>query len=70
MPIYEYQCHDCEKPFELFVRSVSNPPPAVCPECGSEHVEKAVSAFATAVSGASPFGGAAASSGASCAPSG
>ncbi len=69
MPIYEYQCHDCEKPFELFVRSVSNPPPAVCPKCGSEHVEKAVSAVAI-LNGAPTFGSSSSSSGASCAPSG
>ncbi len=69
MPIYEYQCRDCEKPFELFVRSVSKPPVALCPECGSDHVEKAVSAVAT-IGGTGTFANASASSGASCAPSG
>lgn len=47
MPIYEYRCDDCQEPFELFVRSVSRPPKAVCPQCGSEHVEKAISTVST-----------------------
>ena len=66
MPIYEYHCEDCKEPFELFVRSVSAPPQAVCPKCGSEHVEKEVTAFAAM--GGSTSGWAASS--ASCAPSG
>lgn len=66
MPIYAYHCEDCQEPFELFVRSVSTPPKAVCPKCGSEHVEKLVTAFA-AMGGT--VSGLAASSTA-CAPSG
>ena len=66
MPIYEYRCQDCNEPFELFVRSTSNPPTAVCPQCGSVHVDKAMSAV-SALGGASI--GAASSAG-SCAPSG
>ncbi len=64
MPIYEYHCQDCKQPFEVFVRSISKPPSAVCPECGSEHVEKDVSSV-SAVGGDVSF-----SSAASCAPSG
>ncbi|MBI4787586.1 MAG: zinc ribbon domain-containing protein [Chloroflexi bacterium] len=66
MPIYEYHCEECREPFELFVRLVSNPPTAVCPQCGSEHVEKGVSAVSTLGSSSSGFS----SSDASCAPSG
>ncbi len=66
MPIYEYHCEDCQEPFELFVRSVSRPPKAVCPQCGSEHVEKAVSAVSAV--GTNEGGYSASSS--SCAPSG
>ena len=66
MPIYEYRCDDCQEPFELFVRSVSHPPKAVCPQCGSEHVEKAVSAVSTLGGITNSFSSAASG----CAPSG
>lgn len=66
MPIYEYQCEDCKEPFEVFVRSVSAAVKAVCPQCGSEHVEKEVTAASALSGGAGAF----ASSAASCAPSG
>ncbi len=64
MPIYEYHCKDCQQPFEVFVRSISKPASAICPECGSEHVEKDVSSV-SAVGGEGSL-----SSAASCAPSG
>ena len=67
MPIYEYHCEECQEPFELFVRSLNRPPAAVCPRCGSEHVEKAVSAVSTV--GGSDLSSYS-SSAASCAPSG
>ncbi len=67
MPIYEYHCDDCKEPFDLFVRSVNAAVKAVCPQCGSEHVEKAVTAAsALGLGNASSF----ASSAASCAPTG
>jgi putative FmdB family regulatory protein len=65
MPIYEYHCEECTEPFEVFVRSISAPVSAVCPHCGSEHVEKAVSAV-SAVGGAESVGALSSS----CAPSG
>lgn len=66
MPIYEYRCDDCQEPFELFVRSVSHPPKAVCPQCGSEHVEKEVSAVSALGGSANSLSSAASA----CAPSG
>lgn len=33
MPIYEYECEKCKKQFEVLQR-VSDPPMAVCSECG------------------------------------
>lgn len=66
MPIYDYRCEDCEEPFELFVRSVKQAPNAVCPKCGSEHVEKQVTAASALGLGASAY----AASAAACAPSG
>jgi len=65
MPIYEYQCDDCKEPFEVFVRSSSANVHAVCPQCGSEHTEKQVAAFA--MLGAKTGGSMSASA---CAPSG
>lgn len=40
MPIYDYRCKDCNKTFELLVRSFSIP---VCPACGSRQLEKLLS---------------------------
>ena len=65
MPIYEYHCKDCEEPFEVFVRSMSNAPAAECPKCKSVHVEKAVSEVA-ALGGAANLNSAASA----CAPTG
>jgi putative FmdB family regulatory protein len=47
MPIYEYYCDDCQKPFEVFVRSIHTPVAPVCPHCGGTHVEKEVTAAST-----------------------
>ena len=43
MPIYEYDCRECEKRFETLVRSRDEK--VACPECGSERVDKAWSTF-------------------------
>lgn len=40
MPIYDYRCNDCNKAFELLVRSTTI---LACPECGSLQLEKQVS---------------------------
>ena len=40
MPIYDYRCNDCDKTFELLVRTSTNP---LCPACGGPHLEKQVS---------------------------
>jgi putative FmdB family regulatory protein len=41
MPIYEYQCRDCEAPFEALV-TASRPPS--CPTCHGTHLAKLLSA--------------------------
>lgn len=44
MPVYEYQCQDCGKPFELTRPiSESHAPDVKCPACGSTHVERTYS---------------------------
>lgn len=45
MPIFEYRCEDCHREFEALVRPSTRP---ACPHCGSTHLEKQLSVFATA----------------------
>jgi putative FmdB family regulatory protein len=41
MPIYEYQCKDCEADFEYLVMGSDKP---CCPDCNSKKVGKLMSA--------------------------
>jgi putative FmdB family regulatory protein len=65
MPLYEFQCSECDRPFEELVRAATAISEVKCPECGSDHVRRKVSVFASKVSG----GGSSFASAASCAPS-
>ena len=56
MPVFEYQCRDCERPFESFVTADRK---AACPSCGSGNLLKMLSRIGMV--------GASASSEASCA---
>jgi len=60
MPLYEYQCQDCQESFEKIVRFSEADLLPPCPNCGSKDTRKKISA-AAALGGAS--GG---SSGGSC----
>lgn len=51
MPIYEYQCGECDSRFEALVMG-SAPEPDSC-ECGSHSIERVYSTF-SASSGSSP----------------
>ena len=42
MPIYEYECTNCESIFEVIIDRDGNPPP--CPSCGSGETRKIVAA--------------------------
>jgi putative FmdB family regulatory protein len=66
MPLYEFQCAECDREFEELVRASTAAAEVRCPECGGESVRRKVSLFASKVSG----GAALASSAAACAPSG
>lgn len=46
MPIFEYRCESCGRPFSALVGVVANPKPTACPRCGSTSLEKQVSRFA------------------------
>jgi putative FmdB family regulatory protein len=41
MPLYDFRCQQCETVSELLIRAGTG---AVCPECGSEKLEKLLSA--------------------------
>ena len=67
MPLFEFVCSDCHRPFEELVRSTSAISEVTCPKCGSSQVNKKISTFASRVSGGSFSLGA--SSAASCSTS-
>lgn len=46
MPIYEFNCEDCDKEFETLVRTSDWEGEVDCPSCGSEKLEKRLSVFA------------------------
>jgi putative FmdB family regulatory protein len=43
MPIYNYNCDDCQKDFEVLVKSCDYK--AECTSCGSKNVKKVFSSF-------------------------
>jgi putative FmdB family regulatory protein len=45
MPIYEYRCNTCRRPFSIFVRSLSAEASATCPRCGGSDVRRLISRF-------------------------
>jgi putative FmdB family regulatory protein len=70
MPIYEYDCGDCERRFEILVRDDEDKSPA-CPDCGGRRCARAFSTFAmggrsSASSSSSSSGGGGSSACAGC----
>jgi putative FmdB family regulatory protein len=46
MPVYDYVCLDCHKPFELVLTlNEHDKANSKCPHCGSKNVEQEVAAF-------------------------
>ena len=46
MPIYDYQCHDCQKTFELVLTLGEHDKSEIrCPECGSRDIEQDAATF-------------------------
>ena len=73
MPLYEYRCGACERPFELLVASPALADSVVCRHCGSDSVRRLVSSFASHSGGESapmqsmaPRGGGCACGGGGC----
>lgn len=50
MPIYEYQCQDCDKELEV-LQKISDSPLQDCPDCGEPTLKKKVSAAAFRLKG-------------------
>ncbi|MBS1256412.1 MAG: hypothetical protein MAG581_02235 [Deltaproteobacteria bacterium] len=61
MPLYDYQCGQCESGFTELRRSSEMDSPISCPECGSRETRRSVSSFAV--------GGSASGMPSVCAPS-
>lgn len=51
MPLYEYRCTLCERPFERYARTFHDQPD--CPSCGATDVTRLLSTFAVSSGGAS-----------------
>ena len=45
MPIYEFRCKQCHQTATFFVRTVNDPLHPICPDCGSEKLERCISRF-------------------------
>ncbi len=45
MPIYEYRCADCDRSFEILMRS-GHDDDAECPHCSGRRLERELSTFA------------------------
>ena len=50
MPLFEYMCRDCEKPFEAFVTTDRR---AACPSCRGENLSKLLSRLGMVSAGSS-----------------
>ena len=50
MPIYEFECSACGNIFDR-LQKISDPDPAVCPECGKEKIHRRLTAPAFRLSG-------------------
>jgi putative FmdB family regulatory protein len=66
MPIYEFVCSECKKPFEELVFSSNAVEKVVCPDCGSKQIKRKLSTFASKISGGSSLS--MSSSSAACSP--
>lgn len=70
MPIYEYICQDCGERYEKLVRPGTDKVELVCPRCGSQRAQKALSLFGLRASSGLSHGTSTSSSSPSCGPVG
>ena len=47
MPVYEYECKDCQKEFTVFltIKEFDEKPEIKCAHCGSGNVHKKITGF-------------------------
>lgn len=53
MPIYDFQCNQCNTKFDEYFRSASEQKKLFCPSCQSNNVQKIFSVFGMSVGGSS-----------------
>lgn len=70
MPVFDYHCQDCDATYEVFHKVREKSEDVVCPQCGSTHARKQMSAPAVSMggstsgdSGSQSFGGGGCASG-------
>jgi putative FmdB family regulatory protein len=51
MPIYEYRCEECGRIIEFFQKGFEPDEAITCPNCGSEKLQKLLSAPAAVIMG-------------------
>lgn len=45
MPIFDYQCTNCKKRFNLLIGVVAVPQEEICPACGGANINRLISRF-------------------------
>jgi putative FmdB family regulatory protein len=66
MPIFEFVCADCGKPFEELVLNSSKIAEVTCPSCQGQNINRKISTFASRFSGGSQYSFIRASSSSGC----
>jgi putative FmdB family regulatory protein len=70
MPIFEYQCKNCNTKYEILHKSSANLEEVVCPECHSKDSKKLLSTFSASMGSSSNYSGESCSTGTCGLPSG
>ncbi len=70
MPIYEFDCVDCNNDFQKLVHRISAIDEVTCPDCGSPNIKKKLSIFSSKIASTSSVASTSSNSSASCAPGG
>jgi len=55
MPLFEFVCAECGKPFEALVLTTTRMSEVTCPVCHSQNITKKISTFASRLSSGSAF---------------
>lgn len=66
MPLFEFRCSQCASDFEILVRSTAER--AVCPQCGTDRLEKLLSEAAASAGRSLPITSACPPGDAPCSP--